>query len=116
MATVDYDAWHALTVKRAVCQLGNVNLKINIIFTSISETLSERACTYHWDFLSKIITLPASLEAHKADPGTVIHSMYHYATRTLILPRIATPIRYRYLGKIQILLPVMRIPTLRYPC
>lgn len=29
--------------------------------------------------------------------------MYHYATRSLILPRIATPIRYRYLGKIQIL-------------
>lgn len=42
MAAVDYDAWDALTVKRAVCQLGSVSLKINIIFTSISERLAER--------------------------------------------------------------------------
>lgn len=116
MATVDYDVWGALTVKRAVCQLGNVNLKINIISTEhLGNARALRK--YHWKyFLSKIITLSASLEAHKADPNAVIHSMYHYATRTLILPRIATPIRYRYLGKIQILFRTERISTVCWPC
>lgn len=43
------------------------------------------------------------MTANKANHSTVIHSMYHYATCTLILPRRAAPIRYQYLGKIQIL-------------
>lgn len=47
---------------------------------------------------------------HKADLSPVIHSMHHYAT--LILPRIATPILYRHLGKIQILLHVKQIKSL----